>query len=191
MMFDNNSTHSIYDPVSDMTIPMDLKYAVSYFDSYAPTLDMPVIVLTSSTNWEQTAADFSNQHRVATITHVCERPGDLVSHLFLPDHPAFPTEMLNDLELHQRMIACVCFHPGELSEAMEEIETNVYALGTSQKFTSFLSIEQKKSVLSPELLSKRCSIGLNAAKTTLENTTQTGIRNVFLPSERKVRKKAP
>jgi hypothetical protein len=92
MMFDNNSTHSIYDPVSDMTIPMDLKCAVSYFDSYAPTLDMPVIVLTSSTNWEQTAADFSNQHRVATITHVCERPGDLVSHLFLPDHPAFPTE---------------------------------------------------------------------------------------------------
>jgi hypothetical protein len=122
-MFDNNSTHSIYDPVSDMTIPMDLKCAFSYFDSYAPALeeamDMPVIILTSPTNWEQTAADFSNQHLVATITHVSERPGDLVSHLFLPDHPAFPTEMLNDLELHQCMISCVNVHPGELSEAME------------------------------------------------------------------------
>jgi hypothetical protein len=116
---------------------------------------MPVIVLTSSTNWEQTAADFSNQHRVATITHVSERPGDLVSHLFLPDHPAFPTKMLNDLELHQRMIACIHFHPIELSEAMEEIETNVYPLGTSQKFISSLSTEQIKSVLSPAPLAKR------------------------------------
>jgi hypothetical protein len=89
-IFDNNSTH---------------KCAVSYFDSYAPTLeeamDMPVIVLTSSMNWEQTAADFPNQHHVATITHVSERPGDLVSHHFLPDHPAFPTEIVNDLELYQ------------------------------------------------------------------------------------------
>jgi hypothetical protein len=54
-----------------------------------------------------------------------------------------------------------------------------------------LSTEQRKSVLSPELLAKRWGIGLNAAKTTLENTTQTGICNVFLPSECKVRKKAP
>jgi hypothetical protein len=131
-----------------MTFPMDQKCAVSCFDSYAPTLeqamDMPVIVLTSSTNWEQTAADFSNQNRVATITH-----------LFLPDHPAFPTEMLNDLELHKRMIACVNVHPIELSEAMEEIKTNFYPLGTSQKFISSLSTEQIKSVLSPEPLAKR------------------------------------
>jgi hypothetical protein len=57
MMFDNNSTDSIYDPASDMTIPMDLKCAVSFFDSYAPMfeepMDVPVIVLTSSTNWDQ------------------------------------------------------------------------------------------------------------------------------------------
>jgi hypothetical protein len=54
-----------------------------------------------------------------------------------------------------------------------------------------LSSEQRRSILSPELLAKHWGIGLSAAKTTLENTTQTGIRNIFLPSERKVRKKAP
>jgi hypothetical protein len=114
-----------------------------------------------------TAADFPNQHRLTTIMHASERPGDIVSHIFLPDHPAFPTEMLNDLELYQQMIACVNVHLGELSEAMEDIEMNVYPLGTSQKFISSLSNEQRKSGLSPELSAKRWGIGLNAAKTTL------------------------
>jgi hypothetical protein len=167
-MFDCNSTHSIYDPVSDMRIPMDLKGAVSYFDSYAPTLeeamDMPIIVLASPINWEQTAADFPNQQRILTVTHVSERPGDLVSHLFLPDCSEFPTEMLNDLELYERMISCVNVHPSELSDAMQEIEVNVYPLGTSQNFISSLYAEQRRSVLSPELLAKRWGIGLSAAK---------------------------
>jgi hypothetical protein len=190
MMFDQHSTHSIYNPASG--ISMDLKCAVSYFDSYAPMLeeamDVPVIFLP---NWEQTHAEFSNQHCVVTIMHVSKRPRDLVSQFFLPDHPAFPTEMLNHLELHQRMITCVNFHPGELSDAMEEIENNVYPLGMLRKFISSLSTEQRKSVLSPELLAKHWGIGLNTAKTTLENTTQADIHNVFVPSERKVRKKAP
>jgi hypothetical protein len=99
--------------------------------------------------------------------------------------------MLSDLELYQQMIACVNIHPSELSDAMEEIEMNVYLLGKLQKFISSFSTKQQRSSLSPEVLAKRWGIGLNAAKTTLENTTQTGIRNVFLPSKRKVQKKAP
>jgi hypothetical protein len=82
-MIDPSSTHSIYDPVSNITIPMDIKCALSYFDSYAPTLeeamDMPVIVLTSSINWEQTAADLPNPRSIATLTLVSKRSGDLVS----------------------------------------------------------------------------------------------------------------
>jgi hypothetical protein len=45
-----------------------------------------------------------------------------VSHLFLPDFPAFITEMLNDHDLYERMISCVNVHPSELSDAMKEIE---------------------------------------------------------------------
>jgi hypothetical protein len=71
LMFDQNGTHSIYDPVSDIRIPMDLKGVVSYFDSSNPTLeesmDMPVIVLTSSIIWEQTAADLPNQEWILKI----------------------------------------------------------------------------------------------------------------------------
>jgi ribosomal protein S25 len=99
--------------------------------------------------------------------------------------------MLNEHELYERMISCVYVHPSELSDDMKEIKENVYPLGTSQQFISSLSSEQRRSILSPELLAKRWGIGLSVAKTTLENTTQTGIRNIFLRSERKVRKKAP
>jgi hypothetical protein len=54
---------------------------------------------------------------------------------------------------------------------------------------SALSTEEQRSVLSPEALAKRWGIGLNAAKATLLNTTQDGVRNIFLPSEHKTRKK--
>jgi hypothetical protein len=43
----------------------------------------------------------------------------------------------------------------------------------------------------PEILAKRWGIGLLAAKNTIDDTTQTGMRNVLAPAERKVRKKAP
>jgi hypothetical protein len=78
-----------------------------------------------SINWEQTAADFPNRQRISTVTNVSESPGDLVSHLFLPDCPAFPTEMLNEHELYERIISCVNVHPSELSNSMNKIEENV------------------------------------------------------------------
>jgi hypothetical protein len=48
-----------------------------------------------------------------------------------------------------------------------------------------------KTVLSPEILAKCWGIVLNAAKATLLNMTQDGVRNAFLPSRCKVRKKTP
>ena len=48
-----------------------------------------------------------------------------------------------------------------------------------------------KAATTPEILSKRWHIGLDTAKRTLQVTTQAGVRNVLVPSERKVRMKAP
>ena len=50
---------------------------------------------------------------------------------------------------------------------------------------------KKRSVITPTILAQRWGIGLSAAKRTLENTTQEGVRNIFIPSERKTRLKAP
>jgi hypothetical protein len=44
-------------------------------------------------------------------------------------------------------------------------------------------------MLLPKDLSKRWAIGLEAAKRTLQVTTQAGIRNVLAPGERKLRQK--
>jgi hypothetical protein len=56
---------------------------------------------------------------------------------------------------------------------------------------SSLGSSNSRSYISPELLSKQWNIGLDKAAKTLSVTTQAGARNVLLPSERKVRKKAP
>ena len=45
----------------------------------------------------------------------------------------------------------------------------------------------RESILTPEILAKRWHIGLEKAKLTLEATTQSGIRNIHAPSERKLR----
>jgi hypothetical protein len=53
------------------------------------------------------------------------------------------------------------------------------------------STNERKSFLTPIALSKRWGITLDASKATIDVSTQTAVRNIFAPLERKVRKKAP
>jgi hypothetical protein len=50
-----------------------------------------------------------------------------------------------------------------------------------------LHSSERVSTLTPEILAKRWGIGLEASKSTLQATTQAGIRNVFAPGKRKLR----
>jgi hypothetical protein len=50
-----------------------------------------------------------------------------------------------------------------------------------------LSMTEKRSALTPEILSQRWGIGLDTAKKTLQATTQASVRNVLAPGKRKVR----
>ena len=45
----------------------------------------------------------------------------------------------------------------------------------------------KKTIITPEALARRWHIGLQTARNTLKVTTQSGIRNLYAPSERKLR----
>jgi hypothetical protein len=54
-----------------------------------------------------------------------------------------------------------------------------------------LSSSTRKPKITPHDLSRKWCIGLETAKKTIQVTTQSGIRNIFAPSERKVRFKAP
>jgi hypothetical protein len=56
---------------------------------------------------------------------------------------------------------------------------------------SVVKTSDVQTTITPAVLSKRWGISLETAKRTLEVTTQSDIRNIFAPAERKIRKPAP
>jgi hypothetical protein len=66
-------------------------------------------------------------------------------------------------------------------------DEQVYDYTPDQRRIFSLSTAEKKSILTPEILSRRFHIGLPSAKWTLRCTTQSGIRNVLVPAERRMR----
>jgi hypothetical protein len=52
-----------------------------------------------------------------------------------------------------------------------------------------LKTAERHSIITLEILAQRWSIGLSAAKSTLQATTQAGIHNIFAPGERKLRQR--
>ena len=65
----------------------------------------------------------------------------------------------------------------------------VYPPNEEHRRIKALSTTEKRSALTPEILSRRWNIGLDTAKKTLHATTQAGVRNVLAPGERKVRQR--
>jgi hypothetical protein len=51
---------------------------------------------------------------------------------------------------------------------------------------SALSTEERRLVITPEILSRRWGIGLDTVNKTLRATTQAGVRNVLASTERKI-----
>jgi hypothetical protein len=90
----------------------------------------------------------------------------------------------DDCDLHARLVAAVNVHPHQYSNLALEVDN---ASVDGRISISALSTEERRSDLSPEVLAKCWRI----AEATLLNTTQDGVRNVFLPSECKTCKKTP
>jgi hypothetical protein len=150
---------------------------------------MKTIVLTSSANWTAVSAAFPNQQRISKVKAV--KPYHPTQHMFMIEHDYTLLETSDDCDLHARLVAAVKDHPHQHSDLALEVDKMVYPNVYGRIAIAALSTEERRSVLSPEVLAKRWGIGLNAAKATLLNTTQDGVRNVFLPSERKTRNKTP
>ncbi|KAI2502898.1 Reverse transcriptase (RNA-dependent DNA polymerase) [Fragilaria crotonensis] len=68
-------------------------------------------------------------------------------------------------------------------------DNDVYPMDDESRKLFALSTSDKRSVITPEILSRRWGVGLDTAKRTLKVTTQSGIRNVLAKGERKVRQK--
>jgi hypothetical protein len=185
-MFDPTSTHLIYNPASGIRIPLDLNGVICYFPRYAPTLEesnlMKPIVLTSNANWAAVSAAFPIQQRISKVE--AAKPYHPTQHMFMIEHANTLLKTSDDCDLHACLIAAVNIHPHQYSYLVLEVEEMVYPNVDGRIAIAALSTKERRSVLSPEVLAKQWGIGLNAAKATLLNTTQDGVRNVFLPSSR-------
>jgi hypothetical protein len=68
-------------------------------------------------------------------------------------------------------------------------DEEVYKRCPEVREISALSMEERRLVITPEILSRRWGIGLDTANKMLRATTQAGVRNMLAPTERKVRQR--
>jgi hypothetical protein len=99
----------------------------------------------------------------------------------------------NDLQLHTAFIQDVHTSPYDLvgDGMIPDMDEDVYPMTKNKRKLCSLSATERESILTPEILAKRWGISAKRAQQSFKATTHEGIRNVFLPSESKVRKKVP
>ena len=211
------SSHSIYDPVTKVRIPLEMKGVISCFETHRPTpkdvAELPQIVMTSALTWQPGSDAFAEAEaacldrqklRIASLRTGCPREVQLPSRTLSAlraysslmedplcirsDNNLFGQEEEN---LYDALVANVRVSADDLPGmgTSDCVDKDLYP--ERARSISALTAQDMKSVITPEILSKRWGISLPAATRTLRVTTQAGVRNVLVSSERKVRKKAP
>ena len=211
--FDPHSTHSIHVPDADLTIPLTMAGVISGFATRKPTSDelehLPQVVLTADSPWQPRSTAFADaEEKLGVAAATVVRNGDPNSiaassiprlikavrtyqHAFANPSPDLDADAQGD-DLYERLIATVTVHPEKEEPDVvpeDKRERRLYMIKTANE--SSPADPAGKGVLDAAVLSQRWGIGLPKAKNTLKVTTQAGVRNVLIPSERKVRKKAP
>jgi hypothetical protein len=92
-------------------------------------------------------------------------------------------------KLYERIVATVIVAADDLVGDGLDGHEDMDVYSAESRAICQLATTERRSVITPEILAQRWSIGLNAAKSTLQATTQAGIRNVFAPGKRKLRQR--
>lgn len=215
--FDRTSSHSLQIS-DDITIPLHLKGVISSFITHLPSnddlTDLPVIALTSDTPWDPSSDHFAEaEASVSALSTLMFAPDlDTRSIAALRRRDITPLMLQEDEgeTLYDRLVASVCIASDDLTgdgtsgyddpAVYPGMAVQISALSHTNTPTSegipIIGISgvrtaERRTTITPQMLSQRWGIGLDTAKQTLRVTTQSGIRNVLAPAERKVRKKAP
>jgi Reverse transcriptase (RNA-dependent DNA polymerase) len=213
--FKADSTHSIFDPATGIRTPLSIKGQASGFVSHKPTLrewnDCRKVILTSERPWLPNSKAIADAEYVATGQPQPKTtlPETTINHLVEADinvwrassEPIIPTPMIShgdktdsiygdhDSKLYERIVATVIVAADDLVGDGLDGHEDVDVYSMESRAICQLATTERRSVITPEILAQRWSIGLNAAKSTLQATTQAGIRNVFAPGERKLRRR--
>jgi hypothetical protein len=213
--FNSNSTHSIFDPASGVRIPLSIKGQASGFVSHKPTKqewnDCRKVILTSNRPWLPNSTAIADAEYVAegkpppvailpttTINHLTEQD---INVWRISSAPTIPTTMIShgdntdsiygdhNSKLYERIVATVSVAVDDLDGDGLNGHEDMDVYSKESRDICQLETTERSSVITPEILAQRWSIGLLAAKSTLQATTQAGIRNVFTPGEQKLRQR--
>jgi len=204
--FSPTSTHSIFVQADGLTIPLQMHGVISGFLVRSPTpeelRDCKHIELTSDFEWDPSSRTFADKEDMVTTKTVAVAGVDtMIESLPLHDNDRYisvissltESRQLTELEddFTSRLISQVRVAADDIDGdgLSGHADGDVYHVEDSLRSLFALSTEEKRSVITPEVLSRRWGIGLAVAKRTLSVTTQAGIRNVLAPTERRSRQR--
>ena len=202
--FDPKSSHSIYHPTVKLRIPLSLDGICSGFVSRKPTWaeyeQYPHVELTSPMRWDPSSDQFAKQEETY-VSSVC-----VAEKLLATDHVRNASRLVSAVQSLRAMQVMIGHEDDSLANCLVAAvnvaaddtvgdglsgrnDNDVYPMDDESRKLLALSTSNKRSVITPEILSRRWGVGLDTAKRTLKVTTQSGIRNVLAKGERKVRQK--
>ena len=201
--FQRDSTHSIIIPSQQLEIPLHLSGIISGFESRKPSLaewedsSIQKIELTSMEAWKPASVTFAEKEAtISSVRQGIESEFGLPEHLMDVQGPQYENyaRQVSSYKTFHDSGGTAEFEPDLAERLISKVRVSASdpeGDGLHQheetRGLAKLSTAERRSVLTPEALSKRWLIGLDTAKTTLRNTTQAGIRNVIAPGERKLR----
>jgi hypothetical protein len=209
--FDPSSSHSISIPDHNLRIPLSLYGIFSGFTSVKPTWEeydrYPKVELTADIPWIPQSPDFAEviskkialeqrvaydeQRTLSSLTRQIACAQSLRQSMRGAPELEDCMEKTADDDFGSRVVGSVIVadddHMGDGLSGHENAV--VYPMTEDSRKLFALSQDEKRSVITPEIFSRRWNIGLEAAKRTLKVTTQAGVRNVLAPGQRKLRQR--
>jgi hypothetical protein len=198
--FDPSSTHSI--PQDKVRIPLQMDGVISGFESRAPSWEeymqdnIPHYEITSNDPWLSASDSFSEKEMtIAKVSKVIRSSSDLALCRQIACARSYhaANDSANDMDdtflgmLEDHVIVSDLDMEGD--GIVDRDDRILKSVDCNIRNVAALVSNERKSTITPEILARRWNIGLAAAKRTMSVTTQTGIKNVLAPGERRIRQR--
>ena len=163
---------------------------MSHKPTWAKYEENPHVELSSPMQWDPSSDQFSKKEETY-VSRVC-----VAESLLATDHARNASRLVSAVQSLRTMHASIGHEEGSLADRLVAAinvtaddtvgdglsgrnDNDVYPMVDNESQALFaLSTSEKRSVITPEILSRRWGVGLDTAKRMLQVTTQSGIRNV-------------
>jgi hypothetical protein len=184
--FDPNRPIGIWDPVTDIHIPMDFAHSFVYLTTQAPTMEeiwtLPSIEMTNEAPWNPSTVgrrhlSWEEEERRALIGNI--KVDAITINCNMPDEPqlqmheaeydilmASCSAVYSDRALLQRLVASV-----RIASFIEDEKADTAEPQTDRKVAA-IDTRARHTAISVEEVSRKFGVGLETRRQTLKATTQ-------------------